>query len=217
MDIFGYIKSFYSSIIWNQMLSTSYRRVVFSSQNVLKNIFELHAHILKVDLFQMKIWIFSLLSKNGGWYGNAGPTIPTIPLGNRSCRARPLCLRHVLSNSQQPQLVLFYKICLVLLSIGLCISSIQQTQNLVIPKCGRCLVGEVLSFKRGKREESNYERNGEGSASDIWAWASWQGERWFSRLICKLPQQAKGRPQMLSHILLYVGPTVVLRLAVKQK
>lgn len=158
------------------MLSTSYRRVLFSSQNVLKNIFELHAHILKVDLLQIKIWISSLLSKNGGWYRNAGPTIPTIPLGNRSCRARPLCLRHVLSNSQRPQLVLFYKICLVLLSIGLCISSIQQTQNLVIPKCGRCLVGEVLSFMREKREESNYKRNGEGSASDIWGWASWQGE-----------------------------------------
>lgn len=115
--------------IWNQILSTSYRRVLFNSQNVLKNIFELHAHIIKVDLFQIKIWIFSLLSKNGGWYGNAGPTIPTIPRGNRSCRARPLCLRHVLSNSQQPQLVLFYKICLVLQSIRLSISSIQQTQK----------------------------------------------------------------------------------------
>lgn len=41
--------------------------------------------------------------------------------------------------------------------------------------------------------------------------------RWFGRLICKPPQQAKGRTQLLAHILLHVGPTVVLRLAVKQK
>lgn len=93
----------------------------------------------------------------------------------------------------------------------------KHRNHLVIPKCGRCLVGEVLSFMRETREESNYKRNGEDSASDIWAWASWQGERWFSRLTCQLPQQAKGRTQMLSHILLYVGPTVVLMLAFKQK